>query len=249
MPTLAPILTCDPPISNGWRKTSIAPLAMAPACCFDSMPGMIDQRTRRRRRGRAGFFRSCRCPWLRGNIRVSALRHLAKQLIAHIVAEGVVDRLEAVEVDEQQRSELFASFDRSRRVDLDLFAVRQFGDRVVEGERADLAHAGAQIRKHSLEGERQAADLADAFHAERRIDVARRRPRAPPPKDRTSRWSCGAPMISSDDDSAASVSAGRGQELPHQRLRLLRADAEHLVLRRLHRPRRPRMCRPSTIFS
>jgi len=66
-----------------------------------------------------------------------ALRHLDEQLIAHMVAEGVVDDLEAIEVDQHQRQLLLVALAEAQRLFEALVQaepVGQVGERVVVGE-------------------------------------------------------------------------------------------------------------------
>ena len=98
----------------------------------------------------------------------------AQEIVAGLVAEGVVDALEAVEVHEQEDAELVAAepAEQRRAVDPDLLAVRKPGDRVVEGELADAPEARAQVRQHRLEGDAEAVDLAEAGRPERHLEIA-----------------------------------------------------------------------------
>jgi hypothetical protein len=70
-----------------------------------------------------------------------ARRHPPQQPVAGHVPERVVDELEVVEVDEQQRHGALAparAGDRGAQPHVELRAVREAGQRVVEGEPAEL---------------------------------------------------------------------------------------------------------------
>ena len=77
-----------------------------------------------------------------------APRHLDQQLVAGAVAERVVDDLEAVEVDQQQRdlvAEAAAVLERPLGAPDQLAPVRQAGERVEVGEVADPVFGDAPV--------------------------------------------------------------------------------------------------------
>ncbi len=77
-----------------------------------------------------------------------ALRHELEQRVAGLVAERVVDGLEAVEVDEQHRDRLAGAGRLQHRLAQPLLrdaAVRQAGQQVVVGEVADLLFRGLAV--------------------------------------------------------------------------------------------------------
>ena len=83
-----------------------------------------------------------------------AVRHRAEQLVAAGMAERVVDLLELVEVDEQQRGHVVAALGRQQAPDLvaEIDAVRQGGEFVVAGQVADprlgVAPLGDVLEQH-----------------------------------------------------------------------------------------------------
>ncbi len=86
--------------------------------------------------------------------------HRHEQLVARVVAEAVVDHLEAVEVEEEHRHHRFVVVQALQRgvetVDGER-AVRQLGERVVECEMAELSGVRRTV-------ERDAHDVPDAIH-------------------------------------------------------------------------------------
>ena len=119
--------------------------------------------------------------------RAQPLGDLLQHAVAEAVAEGVVDGLEVVDVDEQQREALLAAGarQRARQVRRELAAVGQLGERIVVGQVMQLARAlgdvalefrlvGAQLRfrmldaiGHGVEGVGQLGDLAPSRRAVR----------------------------------------------------------------------------------
>src|SRR5215211_6812990 len=87
------------------------------------------------------------------------------------MAKGVVDRLETVEIEEQQGA-VSRLIDDPWRIAPNLLAIWQAGDGVVKRELSDLAHARPQGCKHSLEGKAQVKDLAYSGRPERHFQVA-----------------------------------------------------------------------------
>jgi hypothetical protein len=79
------------------------------------------------------------------------LAHCLEQRVARLLAERVVDRLEAIDVGDDQRELVPAArrFDRLRQALLEQIAVRQAGQRVVQRHVRD-----AVLLRHQLEGER-----------------------------------------------------------------------------------------------
>ncbi|MDT4836609.1 hypothetical protein FQZ97_703160 [compost metagenome] len=78
---------------------------------------------------------------LLAHMAAQALGHLLQQLVAHIVAEGVVEILEVVQIDEQQGAvQLVASALRQGMLQAveQQAAVGQAGEQVVEGQAVDL---------------------------------------------------------------------------------------------------------------
>ena len=74
--------------------------------------------------------------------------HRLEHLVAHGVAEGVVDDLEAVEVDEVHREPAPVAtrlIDGERQVIQEQLAIRQTRERIVEGELRDLLRRGLRL--------------------------------------------------------------------------------------------------------
>ena len=101
------------------------------------------------------------------------LRDFLERGVAGLVAEGVVDALEPIQVHEQEDGGLVGleRADEGGAVDPDLLPVRKAGDGIVEGELADAPEARAQIEQHRLEGEAEAVHLAEPGRAERHVEI------------------------------------------------------------------------------
>ena len=86
----------------------------------------------------------------------------AEQKIAGIVAEGVVDQFEAVEIEEQDRAPVLiaaSARDGATQYLFDVNAVRQIGHAVEEGKMADPFGVVLKLAEHAIERRRQHADL------------------------------------------------------------------------------------------
>ncbi|EXI77361.1 MAG: hypothetical protein AW10_03851 [Candidatus Accumulibacter appositus] len=85
-----------------------------------------------------------------------SLADLFQQTVAHVVSEGIVERLEIVEIDEQQGPlsvSARARHQRQAQTVVQQAAVGQAGERVVKGQMADLflrllAHGDVGQRRH-----------------------------------------------------------------------------------------------------
>lgn len=81
-------------------------------------------------------------------------RHRLEQRIAHGVAMAIVDRFEAVEIDEQQRRLAFVALQISKRAlefALETAAVDYLEQRIDVGARLEIGDGGACLREFGLE--------------------------------------------------------------------------------------------------
>ena len=92
----------------------------------------------------------------RAHAGVQPLRHLLQQQVALVVAQGVVQRLEVVQVDEQQCPALLAPLGCGQGLVHAVHqqhAVGQAGQCVVEGQALDLALAGLALADVCVDGQ------------------------------------------------------------------------------------------------
>ena len=114
---------------------------------------------------------------------VEALGHLAQEVVAGRVAQGVVDRLEVVEIDEQDRHPPAVTPSASQGVAhavLEQGAVWQLGQRVVEGLMAQLVLERGALA-HVAHGHHEAVDRRVVAEVEPEDLRAARRHAAPAP--------------------------------------------------------------------
>ena len=104
--------------------------------------------------------------------------------VSGLVAERVVDLLEAVEIEQHQREAGAVALRREERLleaILEEPAVRETGERVVQRELLDLLHLAAQSRRDATEQreerhvERQQHELQHADHRQQALAAGLRR--------------------------------------------------------------------------
>ena len=98
---------------------------------------------------------------------VQAHGHLLQQQVALVVAQGVVQGLEVIEVDEQQRTALLAPLGAGQRLGHAVHqqhAVGQTGERVVKRQALDLALGGLALADVGVDGQHRMVLTQIVFH-------------------------------------------------------------------------------------
>ena len=129
---------------------------------------------------------------------LQAYAHLGQHLVGEIVAQGVVDFLETVQVQDQHHAAVAAAIaapERGLQAFARQVAVRQSGQRIVVGLVTDAFLARGDLALHVAESSRQFGDFVATSHRHRLRIIARTARAWPrPPAGRAAGSGC-APAI------------------------------------------------------
>ena len=102
-------------------------------------------------------------------------RHLLQQGVAHVVAQGVVDLLEAIEIHDEEREGAVVALSRGDRLLQALLhqqAVRQLRERVGERHAFDVLVEVLETARHVVESRRQLGEIGVPLHLDAPADLA-----------------------------------------------------------------------------